>query len=167
MRRPFVYAAAFVGLALAGAACGSYGSPAGGYGGAGNAPAGNTPAGNANATVAVTTTGLGAFLVDSSGRTLYLFEADRGATTTCDGACAQAWPPLTTSGGEQAASGVSAADLGTSARRDGTTQVTYHGHPLYYYVADGKPGDTRGQGLNQFGAPWYVVSPAGAKVDNG
>ncbi len=162
MKRLFVYSAASLGLALFGAACGSYGSPAGGYGAAGNAPAGNP-----NATVAVTTTKLGQFLVDGSGRTLYLFEADQGMASSCDGACAQAWPPLTANGGERAASGVSAADLGTSTRKDGTTQVTYHGHPLYYYVADGKPGDTNGQGLNQFGAPWYVVSPAGTKVDKG
>jgi predicted lipoprotein with Yx(FWY)xxD motif len=110
---------------------------------------------------------LGKILVDAKGRTLYLFVADKGPSSTCNGACASAWPPLTTSGNATAGPGVSASKLGTTMRSDGTTEVTYNGHPLYYYVADTAPGQTTGQAISQFGAEWDALSPAGRKVENG
>jgi predicted lipoprotein with Yx(FWY)xxD motif len=116
------------------------------------------------ATVDVRSTSLGKILVDSQGRTLYLFKKDTGTKSTCSGACAAAWPPFTTSGKPKAESGVKASLLGTTARSDGSTEVTYNGHPLYYYAGDQGPGDTTGQGLDQFGAEWYVLSPAGSQV---
>ena len=125
-----------------------------------------TPAAPAAASMSVhTAAGLGAVLVDASGRTLYLFEKDRGSTSSCSGQCAQVWPPFTSVGPSAAGAGASAALVATSRRTDGTSQVTYAGHPLYYYVNDQQPGQTNGQGLNQFGAKWYVLSAKGTKVD--
>jgi len=98
--------------------------------------------------------------------TVYLFEADKGAASKCAGACAGAWPPVTTTGTPVAAGGAVAADLGTTQRSDGTTQVTYKGHPLYYFVKDKDAGDSYGEGVNGFGASWYVLSAHGGKVDN-
>ncbi|QMU74018.1 hypothetical protein GXP74_25310 [Streptacidiphilus sp. P02-A3a] len=105
----------------------------------------------------------GQILVDGSGRTLYLFQADTGPTSTCNGACAAAWPPDTTSGAPSG-TGVNTALLGTSARADHATQVTYKGHPLYYFADDAKPGQTNGQGVDAFGGRWYVVGPGGAAI---
>jgi predicted lipoprotein with Yx(FWY)xxD motif len=124
-------------------------------------PSGTTASGT---TVNVRSTSLGKILVDSRGRTLYLFEKDTGSKSTCSGACASAWPPLRTSGTPKAGSGVTASLLGTTTRSDGNDEVTYNGHPLYYYAGDQKAGDTNGQDLNQFGASWYVLSPAGNKI---
>jgi predicted lipoprotein with Yx(FWY)xxD motif len=108
--------------------------------------------------------GLGRVLVDSLGRTVYLFEKDTGPKSTCFGACATEWPPVTTSGKASAGSGVTASMLGTTKRSDGKTQVTYNGHPLYLFEADQKQGDATGQNVDAFGAKWYVLSPAGDKV---
>jgi len=119
---------------------------------------------SSGAVVAAASSPLGQILVDGSGRTLYLFLADTGTSSTCTGPCATAWPPLLTKGAPVAGSGATASDLGTTKRGDGTTQVTYAGHPLYYYVADTKPGQMTGQALNQFGALWYVLSPTGSKI---
>jgi predicted lipoprotein with Yx(FWY)xxD motif len=116
-------------------------------------------------TVAVRDSKLGKILVDGKGRTLYLFLSDKGTNSTCYGACASAWPPLTTTGKPQAGNGASSALLGTTARTDHTRQVTYNGHPLYYFARDTKPGDTTGQGLNSFGAKWYVLNPKGDKIE--
>ena len=107
---------------------------------------------------------LGQILVDGNGRTLYLFEADKGTSSTCYGSCATYWPPLLTSGQPQAGSGVNSSLLGTTRRSDGTAEVTYAGHPLYYVVTDHNPGDATGQGLNNFGAPWDVVGPDGQPI---
>jgi predicted lipoprotein with Yx(FWY)xxD motif len=117
------------------------------------------------ATVGTRKTGLGTILVDPTGRTLYLFEKDKGDKSSCSGACASAWPPLTTMAKPKPAAGVDTAMLGTSARTDGTKEVTYNGHPLYTYAGDAAPGDTAGEGLKQFGAEWYVLSPKGSKVE--
>jgi predicted lipoprotein with Yx(FWY)xxD motif len=107
----------------------------------------------------------GQVLVAGNGRALYLFEADKKGTSTCSGACAQAWPPDTVTGAPKAQMGVKQGLLGTVHRADGTTQVTYNGHPLYFFVKDGDAGDAYGQGVKAFGAEWYVLSPSGAKVD--
>ena len=107
---------------------------------------------------------LGVILVDGSGRTLYLFEADKTPKSTCYGACANYWPPLLTNGAPLAGAGASAALLGTTKRTDGTTEVTYAGHPLYYVVTDHNPGDATGQGVNNFGAPWDVVGLDGNQI---
>ena len=102
--------------------------------------------------------------MDGNGRTLYLFEADKGTMSKCGGACASAWPPLTAGGKPTAGSGVVAAKLGTAKRPDGTTGVTYAGHPLYTYAGDGAPAQTAGEGLTDYGAPWYALSAAGKTV---
>jgi predicted lipoprotein with Yx(FWY)xxD motif len=112
-------------------------------------------------------TSLGRVLVDSHGRTLYLFEADHGTSSSCYGSCAGVWPPLTVPGKAAAAgSGVTASKLGASARKDGSAIVTYSGHPRYTYAGDQKPGDVKGQDVDQFGGEWYALSPSGEKVDN-
>jgi predicted lipoprotein with Yx(FWY)xxD motif len=107
---------------------------------------------------------LGHILVDSKGITLYDFPPDRGTASVCYGACAALWPPLITHGKPVAGHGVSASLLGTTKRKDGKLQVTYGGHPLYYFVTDRKPGQTTGQGVNQFGGPWWVISAAGKEI---
>lgn len=107
---------------------------------------------------------LGQILVDGNGRTLYLFEKDTSSSSTCYGDCAKYWPPLLTSGAPKAGVGVTASLLGTTKRSDGTTEVTYAGHPLYYVVTDHNPGDATGQGVNNFGAPWDVVGPDGKAI---
>jgi predicted lipoprotein with Yx(FWY)xxD motif len=152
-------------LALVAAACSGGGSSGGGLYGGGPATSGGPKA--AAAVVELRGSKLGQILVDGKGRTLYLFEADKGGRSACDGACASAWPPYLSSGAPQAGSGVTGALLGSSPRGDGGgTQVTYHGHPLYYYAGDNQPGDTTGQGLNQFGAKWYVLASNGDKIDS-
>ena len=132
-----------------------------------------TAAPSASSSTAAATIGLqsvsgipGKFLVDGQGRSLYLFEADKSATSTCTGACAAAWPPVTASGMPMAGSGVSQSLLGTTKRADGTEQLTYNGHPLYYFAADTGAGMAKGQGSKEFGAGWYVVNAQGSKIDN-
>jgi predicted lipoprotein with Yx(FWY)xxD motif len=98
--------------------------------------------------------------------TVYLFEADKGSTSACTNTCAGVWPPVTTTSAATAQGGAIGADLGTTTRSDGTKQVTYKGHPLYYYASDRAAGDANGQGLNSFGGGWYVLSASGAKVAN-
>jgi predicted lipoprotein with Yx(FWY)xxD motif len=118
------------------------------------------------ASVALRKSSLGSILVDSRGRTLYLFEADKSGTSACSGGCAAVWPPLMAAGKLHAGPGVQAAKLDTIARSGGGRQVSYNGHPLYTYAADAKAGDTTGQGLDQFGAEWYVLDGHGDKIDN-
>ena len=112
-------------------------------------------------------TKLGRILVDSRGITLYDFVKDKGKTSVCYGACAALWPPLITHGKPVAGPGVHASLLGTTKRKDGKLEVTYGGHPLYYFVADRKPGQATGQGVNQFGGPWWVLSAAGKEIHRG
>ena len=116
------------------------------------------------ARVNVATSHLGRFLVDRRGITLYDFPPDRGTTSVCYGACAALWPPLITHGKPIAGPGVRASLLHTTKLKDGKLQVTYGGHPLYYFVSDRKPGQTTGQGVDQFGGPWWVISPAGKEI---
>jgi predicted lipoprotein with Yx(FWY)xxD motif len=119
------------------------------------------------ATVAVAKTRIGRILVDSKGITLYDFVTDKGGVSGCYGACAALWPPLITKGKPHAGPGVRASLLGTTKRKDGKLEVTYNHHPLYYFVTDRKPGQTTGQGVNQFGGPWWVLSPAGREIHRG
>ena len=121
----------------------------------------------AESAVDVRTTPLGKVLVDANGRTLYLFEADKPNMSNCSGACLSLWPALLSHQKPEAGAGVLAAKIGTITATGGKRQVTYDGHPLYYYAADQKPGDTTGQGLKQFGAEWYVLAASGNKIDNG
>ena len=107
---------------------------------------------------------LGKILVDGNGRTVYLFVADTGTASTCYTSCATIWPPVLTAGAPKAGAGAQGSLLGTTARTDGTTEVTYAGHPLYYFIKDKKPGDTTGQGVNGFGALWWVLSPSGVAM---
>jgi len=139
----------------------SYGYRSGGGGAPGAAANG--------AQVKVTKNGkLGQILVDGAGRSLYLFEKDKGSTSSCYSDCAKVWPPFTSSGAATGGAGATSSLLGSTSRTDGTKQVTYHGHPLYYYVSDEHTsGSATGEGLNQFGAEWYVLSPAGSKVEKG
>ena len=120
--------------------------------------------GNGGTMVKIANSPLGRILVDSKGITLYDFPPDKGTTSVCYGACAALWPPLTTHGKPIAGPGVRASLLGTTKRSDGKFEVTYGGHPLYYFVSDRKPGQTTGQGVNQFGGPWWVISPAGKEI---
>lgn len=117
-----------------------------------------------SATIGVANVGLGTILVDTSGRTLYLFQKDTGKTSSCTGACAANWPPLRVNGKPTLGSGANASMVGTTKRTDGKPQVTYNGHPLYLFTGDTKAGDTNGEGVNAFGASWYAVSPAGNQV---
>jgi predicted lipoprotein with Yx(FWY)xxD motif len=130
------------------------------------APAATAPAATSarTATVHVASTSLGKILVDSHGRTLYLFKRDTGTSSKCSGACAAAWPPLRASGKPTAAGGAKAALVKTTKRSDGQRQVTYNGHPVYRFIGDTKPGDTNGEGLTAFGGRWYAVSAAGKQV---
>ena len=128
----------------------------------------SAPATTSSAAPVVTakSSSLGTFLVDAKGRTLYLWDAGHGAMSTCNGECATDWPPLTTKAAPKAGAGVKASLLGTSKRSDGTQEVTYAGHPLYYFAGDTAAGQSTGQGSAAFGAPWWVVSPAGAAIQN-
>ena len=119
------------------------------------------------AKVSIAKSPLGGILVDSKGITLYDFVKDKGMTSTCYGACAALWPPLVTKGKPIAGPGVRASLLGTTKRKDGKLEVTYGGHPLYYLVTDRHPGQTTGQGVNQFGGPWWVLSAAGKEIHRG
>ena len=109
---------------------------------------------------------LGRMLVDARGRTLYLFEADKTNVSNCSSACLSLWPAFDVSAKPQAKNGVLASKIGLIRGAGGKNQVTYNGHPLYYYAPDQKPGDTQGQGLNQFGAKWYVLATTGNKIDH-
>jgi predicted lipoprotein with Yx(FWY)xxD motif len=98
--------------------------------------------------------------------TVYMFEGDKGAASNCSGACAAVWPPVTTGAAPTVSGGAKSADLGTITRADGTKQVTYKGHPLYFFARDKDAGDAYGQGVKGFGADWYVLAPSGSKVDH-
>jgi|SRR6266851_1257881 len=179
MHSKFVLTGGLVAAAFIAAACSPTGGSAGYYGASNPTPsaaasaapvaaaASPSPAPPAASGTAITvgSTKLGQVLVDSSGRTVYLFLADKGTASSCNSAsCVQYWPPVLTGAAPQAGAGVSASLLGTTTRVDGTTQVTYAGHPLYRFISDKKSGDVTGQGVNAFGAPWYVVSPSGAQI---
>jgi predicted lipoprotein with Yx(FWY)xxD motif len=131
------------------------------------APATTTAAGASGVSVLTKHGKLGAILAAGPKRlTVYEFEADHGSMSACTAECAKAWPPVTTTGAPKATGAAVSADLATITRSDGTKQVTYKGHPLYFFAKDGDSGDAYGQGLHAFGAGWYVLKPDGSKVDN-
>jgi predicted lipoprotein with Yx(FWY)xxD motif len=147
------------------AACGSGGATATRsplYGGPASATSHRSTSQIASGKVSTAQTSLGTVLVNSQGRTLYLFKADQGTKSACSGACANAWPPLRVSGKPMVGGGATASKLGTTQRSDGKPEVTYDGHPLYTYIGDSNPGDVNGQGLTAFGGAWFALSPSGS-----
>jgi predicted lipoprotein with Yx(FWY)xxD motif len=117
------------------------------------------------ALVALRKTNLGPVLVDARGRTLYVFEKDRGGKSACDAACAKYWPPLISRAKPRAGAGLQKSMLGVTKRPDGHRQVTYAGHPLYAFVGDKTAGQTSGEGLTNFGADWYALAASGRTVE--
>jgi predicted lipoprotein with Yx(FWY)xxD motif len=149
------------------AAC-SNSTSAGGYGGGSSSTSTSSamPAGSAAEVATASVGDLGTVLVDGNGMTLYLFQSDTGSTSTCTGTCASTWPALTTSGSATTGGKADASMLGTSTRSDGTTQVTYDGHPLYLYSGDTAAGQANGEGI---GGIWFAVTTQGtpAKSSSG
>jgi predicted lipoprotein with Yx(FWY)xxD motif len=158
-RRHLLTVASAAATALVLASCGGGGSDHGASPGGASSP----PAGGA-AAVRTATSSLGNVVVDGGGRTLYQFAGDTGATSTCSGACAVEWPPFTASSTPKATGGVPASALSLVARTDGRRQVAIDGHPLYFFEGDGSAGQVNGQGLDDFGAKWFVVSPQGKRL---
>jgi predicted lipoprotein with Yx(FWY)xxD motif len=150
------------------AACGSSGgggtntsAPAGGSGSSSSAPAASS-----SVIVKIKKTGAGTVLTNAAGFTLYTFQADKGSTSVCYGACAQFWPPVI--GAAQMAAGQNiSGHFGTTTRKDGKIQVTYNGHPLYTYAGDTQPGQTSGNGINQSGGIWNVVTTSASGAGAG
>lgn len=105
---------------------------------------------------------LGSVLVDSKGFIVYSFGKDQGTTSSCYGACEQAWPPVIVHGAPTVGEGANSAEVGTTKRNDGTTQVTYAGHPLYTFVEDKSPGEANGIGVTAFGGEWNALDESGA-----
>jgi predicted lipoprotein with Yx(FWY)xxD motif len=138
------------------------------YGGASpSSSAGSAPAAGGTS-LAVGSTSLGTVLTDGRGFTLYAFEADTGTTSACSGACATAWPPVTTtSDSPPIGTGVTQSLVGQTTRDDGTTQLTYAGHPVYLFKGDTAPGNTNGQGSEAFGARWDVLTADGQELTSG
>ena len=155
--------AGVVAVALVVAACGGSGS---GSSASVSSAAKSAPVSSATGKVSVgTATGSdGKYLVGADGRALYLWVADGTGKSVCAGACAKFWPPLTTQSAPVAANGVTGSQLGTTTRSDGAKQVTYDGHPLYYFLEDTAKGSVKGQGSDNFGAKWWLVAPSGTAI---
>jgi len=152
------------------AACGAASSPGGGSassagGGSASSPGGAASSASSGSVTVGTRSGpSGTYLADGSGRALYLFVADTATSSRCSGACATAWPPLTATGTPAVSGDARASLLGTLTRSDGAHQVTYAGHPLYYFAGDTTPGQTNGQGVDGFGALWWLLMPDGSAI---
>ena len=157
-------AAAAVGLLAA--ACGSSASSSTSTAPQGAAVTTGAPAASSGSGTVITTgtSSGGAFLTNGSGRAIYLFMADSKDKSACSSTCASIWPPVTTTGAPSAAGSANASDLGTITRSDGTKQVTYDGHPLYYFSGDTGAGTDKGQGIDGFGARWWLVAPSGTSI---
>jgi predicted lipoprotein with Yx(FWY)xxD motif len=161
-----------LGAALLVAACSSAASssappaaaPASPASPAGASPAGSSASSSGGTVITTATSSGGTVLASGSGRAIYLWAKDTGDMSNCNGACAGAWPPVTTTGTATAAGSAKASDIGTITRSDGTKQVTYDGHPLYYFSGDSGPGTASGQGSDAFGAKWWLVAPVGSDV---
>jgi predicted lipoprotein with Yx(FWY)xxD motif len=153
-------AAAIVMLAACGGSSGggtNTSAPAGGSGGSSSsAPAAS---GSSSVIVKIAKTDAGNVLTNAAGFTLYTFQADKGTTSTCYGSCAQFWPPVLGTAHLAAGQKING-HFGTTTRKDGKTQVTYDGHPLYTYAGDTQPGQTSGNGINQDGGIWNVITTA-------
>jgi predicted lipoprotein with Yx(FWY)xxD motif len=147
--------------ALLAAACGAS-SSSGGSGSGASASATSSAAATVISTKSVSAGRT--YLTDGSGRTVYLWSKDSMNKSACSIACTSHWSPVSASGGVTASGGAKASDLGTITRSDGTKQVTYDGHPLYYYFGDSGPGQTNGEGSDDFGAQWWMVAPSGARI---
>jgi predicted lipoprotein with Yx(FWY)xxD motif len=148
---------------LAAAACSSSGSSSGSTSSTSSPAAGSGSSASSTVITTKTSSG-GSFLTNGAGRAIYLFMADSTGKSACDGACAAAWPPVIATAQPTATGGVQASDLSTITRSDGTRQVTYDGHPLYYFQGDTGPGTDKGQGLDNFGAKWWLVAPTGSSI---
>ena len=159
---PIKLAAPLAVALLAAAACSSGSSSGSTSSGSGTSPS----AGSAASSTVITTktSSGGSFLTNGAGRAVYLFMADSTGKSNCDSACASAWPPVIASGQPTASGSAQASDLATITRSDGTKQVTYDGHPLYYFVGDTGPGTDKGQGIDGFGAKWWLVAPTGSSI---
>jgi predicted lipoprotein with Yx(FWY)xxD motif len=161
-------ALAAVGVAALVAACGSSGhstkAASSGSSGSSGAPVTGTPASDKSLQVSLVSGHGGKYLAGPGGRALYLWVADGHDMSHCSGACAQAWPALLSKSKPSAGAGVKASDLGTIAHKGGEKQVTYDGHPLYYFVGDPHHGTTKGEGSDAFGAKWWLVSAAGSAI---
>jgi predicted lipoprotein with Yx(FWY)xxD motif len=154
-----------LGTTLLAAACGSSSNGSTSSQAGTGATAGSSSSASGAAMVITTKTGsAGTYLTDGTGRSVYLWVKDPSGKSVCDGACSGAWPPVTTTGSVTASSGAVASDLGTFTRSDGSKQVTYKGHPLYYYAGDSSAGTTAGQGNTGFGAAWWLVAPSGSSI---
>jgi predicted lipoprotein with Yx(FWY)xxD motif len=164
---PVAAAAAVVVLAACGTSGNSSGGSSGGaYGSAASSPAAGAPAAGA-AALMLRHTSLGTILTNGRGFTLYAFEADKGTKSACAGACAAAWPPATTSAAHVTVIGATESLVGETMRADGQRQLTYAGHPLYLFSGDTTPGSTNGQGSEEFGAQWDVLTATGTEVTGG
>jgi predicted lipoprotein with Yx(FWY)xxD motif len=163
-----VAALATAALMIAGCGSSSSSSTSTASAAAATTPASSTTAAAATGVTIKTATGSGGtYLAGPNRHALYLWVADSGGMSACSGACARAWPPLETKGTPIAGSGVTASDLGTITRSDGSEQVTYKGHPLYYFVADTTASSTKGQGNDGFGAKWWLIAPSGTAITAG
>jgi predicted lipoprotein with Yx(FWY)xxD motif len=166
MRRSALFALPIV-LALALAGCGTDNNTSSSASGSKSSSATTTTAAGASSTgtpiVKLASSKFGQILTDEKGNTLYVFMKDTGTTSTCTAACAQVWPPVAVTG-TPAGTGITASNLGTTARSDGSMQLTFFGHPVYLFARDTAAGDTNGEGVNGFGGLWYVVSNDGNPV---
>jgi len=159
--RPITFLAVAAAVPLAAVSLAACGGGGGHATSAAKTPSGRSP------TIGVASNGsLGRILVDSQGRTLYLFQKDTGTKSTCTGACAAAWPPAQANGKPIVGSGLTASKLGTTSSA-GKSQLTYNGHPVYLFSGDSKAGQTNGEGVTAFGAAWYAVNPSGNMVTSG
>jgi predicted lipoprotein with Yx(FWY)xxD motif len=127
------------------------------------AAAQNRPKPKPGTRIALMKSDYGTILAGPKRRAIYLFTREGGAKPRCYGECAKAWPPVLSKGKPKAAAGVDGAELGTTKRSDGKRQVTYNGHPLYYWYGD-PPGKVLCQDVEEFGGHWYVVDPAGDAI---
>src|SRR5690348_714666 len=152
---------ALMGTALLAAACGS-GSSSSGKSTAPSMSESRPP--TSGVVIGTTKSPVGTYLTGAGGQALYLWTGDSNGKSNCSGGCATQWPPLITKTTAIPSGGVTAADLATTTRSDGRKQVTYMGHPLYYFAVDAGPGPTLGQGSDSFGAKWWLVAPSGAAI---
>jgi predicted lipoprotein with Yx(FWY)xxD motif len=150
-------------MAVGAAGCGGGGDNGGGTTAASGSP--TTSSGQAGTISAQNVSNLGTtILVDSNGRTIYLFEKDSGSKSSCFGGCASSWPPVRAKGKPTVGGGLDDSLVGTTPRSDGGAQITYNGHPLYLFAGDQSAGQTNGQGLTEFGGSWFALNSAGDPV---